>query len=271
MMKIHKEDNITMQPFTTDQVSTEYPVRQVELSAIPKWLGQGWDDLKANPLSSLLYGVIFALMGITLGILSANNPGFFIAEAAGFMLLGPFLALGLYDLSYRREQGEPTRFVESAVALKRNAVNLLAYGLLLGVLMLLWMRMSMIVMNLFLGDVELAGQSYAGFMGVLLGTQTGWLFALAFLSVGLMFAVVSFVTGVATVPMLLERKVGLITALNTSIRAILTNLKVMVWWAATIAVIIGLGILTFDIGLIIAMPLISYASWHAYRDMVAAA
>ncbi len=257
-----------IEPISIEQPFTEYPVRQVELADIPKWLSQGWDDFKANPLSSLLYGVIFAGVGIVMGLLSVNNPGFYVAEAAGFMLLGPFLALGLYDLSYRRAQGEPTRFVQSAVALLRNPVNLTLYAVFLGALMLLWLGMSAVVMRLFFGDLPAAQQTYMGFVNVLLATKIGWLFTLAFLSVGLMFALVSFVTGVATVPMLLERKVSLVTALNASIRAILTNWQVMIGWAATIAVIISLGLLTFDIGLIIAMPLISYASWHAYRDMI---
>ena len=140
-----------MQPISTEQPFTEYPVRRVAPADIPKWLGQGWDDFKANPLSSLLYGAIFAVAGVVMGILSANNPGFFIAEAAGFMLLGPFLALGLYDLSYRRAQGEPTRFWQSAVALQRNPVNLTLYAAFLGVLMLLWLSMSAVVMNVFFG------------------------------------------------------------------------------------------------------------------------
>lgn len=251
-----------------DQSFTHYPVRQVGFAAIPGWLRQAWEDVKANPLSSLLYGLIFSVVGIVLSILSANNPGFFMAEAAGFMLLGPFLALGLYDLAYRREQGEPVRFVQSVVALKRNPVNLVLYAALLGVLMLLWLRMSAIVMDVFLHDTLAAETGYFGFMTALLGTTLGWLFAFSFLAVGLLFALVSFVTGVATVPMLLERKVNLVTALNTSVRAILANWQVMLGWAATIALIIGAGLLPFSLGLIIAMPLVSYASWHAYRDMV---
>jgi len=259
-----------IEPISIEQPFTEYPVRQVEFSNIPKWLSQGWDDFKANPLSSLLYGAIFGMVGLLMGILSVGNPGFYVAEAAGFMLLGPFLALGLYDLSYRRAQGEPTRFLQSAVALQRNPLNLTLYAVFLGALMLLWLGMSAVVMRLFFGDLPAAEQTYLGFVNLLLATKIGWLFTLAFLSVGLMFALVSFVTGVATVPMLLERKVSLVTALNASIRAILANWQVMIGWAATIAVIIGLGIVTFDVGLVIAMPLISYASWHAYRDMVAA-
>lgn len=254
-----------------EQPFTYYSVRQVEFTDIPKWLRQAWDDIKTNPLSSLLYGVIFAVVGIIMSILSANNPVFFMAEAAGFMLLGPFLALGLYDLAYRHEQGEPVNFLRSALALKRNALNLLLYAAFLGVLTLLWLRLSAIVMDIFLGDLLAAEQTYTGFMMVLLGTKVGWLFTFPFLLVGLMFAVVSFVTGVVTVPMLLERKVSLVTALNTSIRAILANWKVMLVWAATIALIIGAGLLPFSLGLIIAMPLISYASWHAYREMVGTA
>lgn len=254
-----------------DQPFTYYSVRQVGFASISRWLSQGWDDIKTHPVASLLYGVIFAVGGIIMSILSANSPGFFMAEAAGFMLLGPFLALGLYDLGYRHEQGAPVSFLQSALALKRNAFNLALYAAFLGVLMLLWLRMSAIVMDVFLGDMLATEQSYTGFMAVLLGTKVGWLFTLPFLLVGLMFAIVSFVTGVATVPMLLEHKVSLVSALNTSIRAILANWKVMLAWAATIALIIGAGLLPFSLGLIIAMPLISYASWHAYRDMVGTA
>ncbi|UJS22769.1 DUF2189 domain-containing protein [Thiothrix winogradskyi] len=258
-----------MQSISTEQPFTEYAVRQVEFADIPKWLRQGGQDIAANPWSSLLYGIIFALVGAGMSLLSANNPGFFMATAAGFMLWGPFLALGLYDLSLRREHGDPVNFLKSTLALKRNPVNLLLYSAMLGVLVLLWLRMSSIVLDIFLQDTAAAEQhSYIGFMAALLGSKMGWLFTLSFMSVGLLFAVVSFVTGVATVPMLLERKVSLVTALNTSIRAILTNWKVMLVWAATIAVIIGAGLLPFSLGLIIAMPLISYASWHAYRDMV---
>lgn len=252
-----------------DQSFTHYAVRQVEFADIPKWLRQGAADIKANPWSSLLYGIIFTLVGGGMSILSANNPGFFMATAAGFMLLGPFLALGLYDLSLRREHGEPVNFLQSTLALKRNPVNLTLYAAVLGVLMLLWLRMSTIVLDVFLQETAAAElHSYFGFMAALLGSKMGWLFTLSFMSVGLMFALVSFVTGVATVPMLLERKVSLVTALNTSIRAILTNWKVMLAWAASIALIIGAGLLPFSLGLVIAMPLVSYASWHAYRAMV---
>ncbi|WP_308873634.1 hypothetical protein [Thiothrix subterranea] len=80
-----------MQTISTEQPFTEYAVRQVEFAAIPKWLRQGAEDIKANPWSSLLYGIVFALVGMGMSLLSANNPGFFMAEAAGFMLWGRFL------------------------------------------------------------------------------------------------------------------------------------------------------------------------------------
>lgn len=246
------------------------PVRRVALSDIRKWLAQGWGDIQANPWSSLLYGIIFAAVGLFVSLFLADNPGFFMATAASFLLLGPFLALGLYELNRRRAHGEPVRFLPSTLALLRNPVHLTVYALFLAVLALLWLRLSSIVLEVFLQDALAAQHSYFGFMAALLGSKLGWLFALAFLAVGFMFALVAFVTGVATVPMLLERQVNLLSALNASICAIVKNWQVMLAWAATIALIIGAGLLPFSLGLVVAMPLISYASWHAYRDMVEA-
>lgn len=245
-----------------------YPVKQVAPTVIKGWLQQGWEDIKVNPSASLSYGVMFALVGILMGMVSSANPAFFVATTTGFFLVGPFLALGLYALSHQIEQGNKPNLLTSMLSIKENAVSLGFYAVVLGMLMIFWVRLSAVLTGIFFNDMAVVSDGYAGLWNALMAMDNGWMFVLAFFGVGALFALVAFVTGVVTAPMLLERKVDIVTAAVTSMRAVLKNPLTMLLWATTITVVVGLGILTFYIGLIIAMPLIAHASWHAYRDMV---
>lgn len=251
-----------------DQLFKSYPVQQIEPVAIMRWLRQGWADIKANPSASLAYGIVFALVGILASIVSATNPAFFVAASTGFLLVGPFLALGLYGLSHQIEQGQTPGFWSSLSGIKDNAISLGLYAVVLGMMMVFWVRLSAVVTGIFFNQMSVDMAGYAGLWNALVTMQQGWMFILAFFGVGLLFALFAFVTGVVTAQMLLERKVDIVTAATTSMRAVFKNPLTMLLWAFTITVVIGLGLITFDIGLIIAMPLIAHASWHAYRDIV---
>ncbi|CAA6808863.1 MAG: Unknown protein [uncultured Thiotrichaceae bacterium] len=255
-------------PPRAEDLFKSYQVNSVEVSAIKGWLKAGWEDIKVNPAASLAYGAIFALVGIVLSIISASNPAFFVSTATGFLLVGPFLALGLYELSRRIEQGEPVKFMSSVVAMERNTIGLALYAVGLSLLMVFWVRMAAVVTGIFFNSTTLAQEGYAGLITGLLSMEQGWIFTLLFMVVGLLFALVAFVVSVVSVPMLLDRKADIVTAATTSVRAVLKSPLTMLCWAATITAVIGLGILTFDIGLIVAMPLIAHASWHVYRDVV---
>ncbi|HMT91684.1 DUF2189 domain-containing protein [uncultured Thiothrix sp.] len=248
-----------------------YPVQQVDASAIPRWLKRGWDDIQANPAASLFYGAVFAIVGIILSMFSAANPAFAVAFTSGFFLVGPFLALGLYVLSWQRDQGKTIDFSASLIAIRHNALGLGLYALTLSFLMVLWVPASAMVIALFFNNIgsisDMTG--YAAFWDGLMHMNNSFLFGLSFMGVGFLFALVAFVTGVVTVPTLLERKADLMTAIATSLRVCTTNPKTMFLWALTITVIVGLGLATFNLGLIIAMPLVAHASWHAYRDLIA--
>ena len=251
-----------------EQLFRIYPVQHVEPAAIMRWLRQGWADIKANPSASLTYGIIFALVGILMSMVSAANPAFFVAASTGFLLVGPFLALGLYGLSRQLEQGQTPRFWSSLSSIQENAISLGLYAVILGMIMVFWVRLSAVITGIFFNQMSVDIEGYAGLWNALVTMEQGWMFILAFFSIGLLFALFAFMTGVVTAPMLLERKVDIVTAAATSIRAVQKNPLTMLLWALTITVVIGLGIATFDLGLIIAMPLIAHASWHAYRDMV---
>lgn len=248
-----------------------YPVQRVEPAAIAQWLKKGWEDIQANPAASLFYGAFFAIVGIILSMFSAANPAFMVAFTSGFFLVGPFLALGLYVLSWQRDQGKKADFGTSLVAIRHNALGLGLYALTVSFLMLLWVPAAAIIIALFFNNIgALSGMSgYAALWDGLMNMNNSFLFGLSFMGLGFLFALVAFATGVVTVPTLIERKADIMTAIMTSIRACMVNPKTMFLWAITITVIIGLGLATFNLGLIIAMPLVAHASWHAYRDLIA--
>lgn len=266
---ISKPTHASPAPHTEDLFKS-YPVQKVEPAAILRWLKKGWEDIQANPAASLFYGAFFAIIGIILSMFSAANPAFVVAFTSGFFLVGPFLALGLYVLSWQREQGKKTDFGASLVAIRHNALGLGLYALTVSFLMLLWVPASAMIIALFFNNIaSFSGMSgYLAFWDGLMQMNSGFMFVLSFMGVGLLFALVAFATGVVTVPALIERKADIMTAIATSLRACMTNPKTMLLWAITITLIIGLGLATFNLGLIIAMPLVAHASWHAYRDLV---
>lgn len=248
-----------------------YPVQKVEPAAIQSWLKKGWADIQANPAASLFYGVVFAIVGILSSVFSAANPAFVVAFTSGFFLVGPFLALGLYVLSWQRDQGKKIDFGASLVAIRHNALGLGLYALTLTFLMLLWVPASAMIIAIFFKNIG-ALSSMSGYTALwdgLMQMNNSFLFTLSFLGLGFLFALVAFATGVVTVPILIERKADIMTAIATSLKVCMTNPKTMLLWAITITVIIGLGLATFNLGLIIAMPLVAHASWHAYRDLIA--
>lgn len=264
-----KPDPSTVAP-SSEQLFRSYPVQNVEPSSIKKWLEQGWTDMKASPATSLGYGVLFALAGIIMSYISSANPAFIVAATTGFFLVGPFLAVGLYTMSQQLERNQKPSFAASFESIKDNAVSLGLYAVVLGMLMIFWVRISALVIGIFFDQMGTSadGFGYADLWQSLWGMEDSVVFILSFLGVGLLFALIAFITGVVTVPMLLDRKVDIVTAATTSIRAVAKNPKTMLLWAITITVIVGLGLITFNLGLIVAMPLIAHASWHAYRDLV---
>ena len=244
-------------------------VNTVSTNHISKWLQQGWQDFKASPMNSLVYGLIFAIIGIVFDRLSAISPSFKLSAVAGFLLLGPFLSLGLYELSRQLERGEKSNFAGSTVAIQHNVNGLILYAFALGVVMFVWIRVSLVVMGIFFHQANLIGLSSFELVTALFKLPGGTLFLLIFFATGFLFALGAFVSGVVTVPLMLDRKADIVTAVNTSIRACVKSPVPMALWAITIAALIGLGIMTYYLALIVTAPLVAHASWHAYRDIVA--
>lgn len=252
----------------TRELFQGYEVKKVEMSAIKKWLTNGYMDLKTNPLISITYGLALAVVGLLLSMIADANPIFVGSTTTGFLLAGPFLAIGLYFVSSKIEKGEQVSFSSSLGAISENMRCIGIYAITLGFVMSVWVRISTLVASLSLNDVTLTQSGNIALFKSLMTMDQGFSLILGLSAVGLAFATVAFVTGVVTLPMLMNNKVDIVTAVSTSIRAVKRNPSVMAVWATTIAVIIGFGIATNFIGLLVLMPLISYASWHAYGDLV---
>jgi uncharacterized membrane protein len=234
------------------------------LSAPFDWLRRGAEDLRAGGFASLFYGICFAVGGLLLFLAFRHAVQLVTAVTAGFMLLGPFLALGLYELSRRRETGEELSLPATLTVWKRNFGCFGIYSLILIVIYLVWARASLVIFALFYqGGMPTLGS----FMAQILKFDNIE-FLLAYLAVGGIFAMLVFAVSVVSIPMMLERNKDTITAMLASFLALVRNLPMMLIWGALIALLTIIGIATAFLGLIITMPLVGHATWHAYRALI---
>jgi len=231
-----------------------------------RWLARGLVDLRAAPVASLFYGVVFALMGAAL-MRFVTSAAVELALVTGFLLVAPSLSIGLYDISRRRELGETPTLAQTLFAWRSNAPAVGFYALILALLLAVWIRVSVVVVALFFTSGE---PMEHGVLAELAGSPEGWVFMLAYAAAGSGFALLVFATSVVSIPMLLDRpEMDTLTAMIASFGALRLNLAPMLLWAATIVVLVAAGFFTYCVGLAIVVPLIGHATWHAYRESVA--
>lgn len=240
-------------------------VRSVGLLQPLAWLGRGARDLAHNPGASLFYGAATAVAGAVVLLAVAQLPYLFTAAISGFLLVGPMLATGLYDLSRRREKGEPTTLVDSMLAWRENPSGLVGFGLFSLLAGTAWQVLSLVIVAmLYKGG---AMQPVALMLEILRDPQYTALF-LAYLGIGGIVAAFVFALSVVSVPMLLDRKCDLLAAMQASVAAVAENPLPLALWATIIMVLGMLGFATALLGFIVVMPLLGHASWHAYRDLI---
>lgn len=239
------------------------PLRPLTLGAPLRWLGLGWRDFRRSPAVGLFYGACFVLMGWLLLYVYQHAPAYVLALSAGFLLVGPFMCLGLYQASWHLERGEQPDLGDSLLAWERKASALAIFGFVLLVLEMLWARASLVIFAVsFDGMPDLQGSLSA------LASPDNLGFIVTYLLVGAVFAGLIFAISVVSIPMILDRQTDAITAGLTSLRLVLTQPLVMLCWGALITFIIGVAMLPWLLGLLVAGPLLGYASWHAYREAV---
>ena len=241
-------------------------IREVEFTRALTWLRMGLADMRAYPRASGFYGLCFAAMGVVLLLVFRMAVDYTLTLAMGFMLLGPFLSIGLYDLSRQREQGKPPSLAKSLVAWRGNPGGIGIYVLILTVVFLVWARASLVTFALF----ESRGMpTWSAFFNELTALKNIG-FVVAFFGVGMFFAGIVFAFSVLSIPFLLDRHTDAVTAAAVSASSLLKNPGAMLLWAVLIALLIGVGLVTAYLALVFTAPLIGHATWHAYRDLVAA-
>ncbi len=228
-----------------------------------RWLAAGWRDFRRCPGIGLFYGGCFMAMGWLLMVVFQHAPAYVLALSAGFLLMGPFLCLGLYRASQRLERGEVPDLGDSLLAWDQRTGTLAIFGFVLLVLEMIWGRASLIVFAVsFDGMPDFKGSLLA------LVDPENLQFIISYLLVGGFFAGLIFAVSVVSIPMILDRPVDAITAGLTSLRLFLTQPLVMVWWGALITAIVVLAMLPWFAGLLVAGPVVGHASWHAYKAAV---
>ena len=256
--------------------STPSPkIRRIGLDRPWSWLARGWRDLRQAPAVSLGYGLIFALAGFAIlaalwasGVSVERGGGIFVflPLTAGFMLVGPILAVGLYEVSRRLLAKEPVSLAVAVWAFRRNPAQIGLMGLALMLFLLFWIRLATLIFALFFSQNPPDPNNFV--MDVFFSPE-----AVPFLAVGIIVGAILaglvFAISAISIPMLLDRKdTNVVMAIATSFAAVRHNLAAMALWAALIVLFTGAGLVTAFVGLIIALPLIGHATWHAYQDLV---
>ncbi|OAN52859.1 hypothetical protein A6A04_15265 [Paramagnetospirillum marisnigri] len=242
--------------------------RLISPAQASEWLTAGWRDMWRQPLLSLGFGAVYAGGGgmIYLLLSSLEMGSLLFPLVAGFMLVGPLAAVFLYEISRRLEANEPVSFTLVVGHVMRRGGQIGNLGLILSMLMMVWMLAGLLIFALFHPPgVPLSLDNFV--VNVVLQPDSPR-FLLVGTVVGGAIATIAFAVSVFAMPMLLDRDVGVMEAMDFSIHAVLLNWRTMIGWAATIAVVTFFGMGLVFVGLAFTLPLIGHASWHAYRDAI---
>jgi uncharacterized membrane protein len=252
----------------TDTPST-VNVRRIELADLRWALTRGMEDFGASRTDVIFICVIYPLMGLLLARLASGYdmlPLIF-PLASGFALVGPLAAVGLNEMSRRREMGQRAGWSDAFAVFRSPAIGgIVLLGAILLMMFLFWLVLSNVVYNLTLGPQPPA--SLASFVHDVFLTRAGWTMAVVGVGAGFLLAVAALTISVVSFPMLLDKNVALETAVRTSATVVVRNPLVMAAWGLIIAVSLVIGSIPALLGLIFVMPVLGHATWHLYRRAV---
>lgn len=250
----------------TENPPHSFPViRTIRSRNILDWLRHSITDIRQAKFASLFYGLVFTSAGILMNTVLFKASWLLSSLTTGFLLLGPFLAMGLYDLSRQLESGQKAALIPSLTAWRSNLMNVGIFAGVLIVILLIWARASLIIFALFFqGGLP----TFLEIVNTVITFEQPT-FAAVYFAVGGFFATFVYAVSVIAIPLMLDRQTDAVTAAIASLKAVTQNLLPMLLWAFTIVLLVTIGFATHFVGLIITMPIIGHASWHAYRDLVA--
>lgn len=248
-------------------VAAALRIREIDMERPWIWLAAGWGDIRRAPAVSLSYGLIFSVVGFAVSywLYSKNILYLIMPLAAGFGLVGPAAAVGLYDISRRLEVGRPVSLGGLIPAILSRSETLAAMGLVLMLFLMAWMEIALLIFAFFFGQKPVSAQN---FVEQVFFSPESLPFVVVGTLAGAILAAAVFTISAVSLPMMLDRNISVPTAVSTSLRVVNENRKAMALWAMLIVVFTSFGIATLFAGLVVTLPLIGHATWHAYRDLV---
>lgn len=244
--------------------SRSFKVRPIPLLRPLGWLAAGWRDLTACPLPGLLHGLATAVFGALLLWVARHQFWLLAGAFTGFLLVAPVVATGLYAVSRELSRGRQPTLATALQVWTPNDGRLIVFGILLAFAGTGWVLTSVSLITTFAGQPV---DEPAAFLRHVVLADSGWLFEV-WLMLGALLAAPVFASTVVAIPLLLDRQVGVMAAVLTSWRVVMAHPAPMALWAALIMGLTAFGMLTALLGLIVVVPWLAHASWHAYRDVV---
>ena len=244
-------------------------IRKIGFADLKDALSRGLDDFLAMPSHAVFLCLIYPVVGVVIAriVLGYNVLPLLFPLAAGFALLGPFAAIGLYEMSRRREAGLDVSWSHALDVFRSPSIGAIAVlGLLLVAIFLVWIAVAQAIYVAHFGYTPAAAMS--GFINQVLTTPAGWGLIVVGNGVGFLFAVLVLTLSVVSFPLLLDRDVGAATAVLTSTRAVLANPIIMAAWGLIVAALLAIGSIPALFGLAVVMPILGHATWHLYRKVV---
>jgi uncharacterized membrane protein len=258
-------------PATAAASTAEPAVQRIGLADVGDALRLGWQDFLAAPTQLVFLGILYPLIGLFAGrtVAGGNTMELFYPLVAGLSLMGPVAALGIYEISRRRERGFAVSWLDAFAVLRSPAIlSIAALALMLLVIFGAWVLVAELIYGATLGGVA-QPSSVGEFLRLVRDTPEGWRLVLFGNGAGLLFAVAVLALTVVSFPLLLDRDVGPGVAVRTSLRAVAANPAPMAVWGLIVAALLVLGSLPLFIGLAVAMPVLGHGTWHLYRKVVA--
>jgi uncharacterized membrane protein len=233
------------------------PCNKLKVDAPIRWLRLGWADIKKAPKQSLTYGLIIVVLSYSVSsmVWLYGGLGLLTSILSGFVFLGPVLAIGLYSISCQIQAGMTPQLGYCLREGRRHLSNELVFAVILTVIFLIWARAASMIHIFFPSESNADWSEFVIFLSV--GTL-----------VGSIFSAIIFCFSAFSLPMIMDRKADVITAVVTSINAVLRNRRVLFLWACIIVLIVAIGFATAFIGFIVLMPLVGHATWHAYQETI---
>ena len=255
-------------PYELGREIRAHPVQQVGPNGPMRWLARGWADLMHCPLPGLLHGLAMAGFGALLVLLARDRFWLLAGAFSGFLLVAPIVATGLYAVSRELEAGRRATLATALAAWRPRDRRLVVFGLLLALAGTGWVLTSAALITRFASEPVNTPLDFVRI--VMLDSELG-MFGLfeVWLILGAALAAPIFASSVVAIPLLMDRTLGVQPAVLVSVRAALVNPLPMALWATLIMVFTLIGMATAMLGLVVAVPWLAHASWHAYRELVA--